>query len=38
MAMKPPRMLKPGDRVRIEIEGLGTLDNEVIAEPDTARL
>ena len=27
-----------GDRVRVEIEGLGALDNEVVAEPDTATL
>jgi 2-keto-4-pentenoate hydratase/2-oxohepta-3-ene-1,7-dioic acid hydratase in catechol pathway len=38
MAMKPPRLLKVGDRVRIEIEGLGELDNQVIAEPDNATL
>jgi 2-keto-4-pentenoate hydratase/2-oxohepta-3-ene-1,7-dioic acid hydratase in catechol pathway len=33
IAMKPPRFLAAGDRVRIEIEGLGELDNEVVAEP-----
>jgi 2-keto-4-pentenoate hydratase/2-oxohepta-3-ene-1,7-dioic acid hydratase in catechol pathway len=38
MAMKPPRLLKVGDRVRIEIEGLGELDNEIVAEPETAAL
>jgi 2-keto-4-pentenoate hydratase/2-oxohepta-3-ene-1,7-dioic acid hydratase in catechol pathway len=38
IAMKPPRLLKVGDRVRIEIEGLGALDNEVVPEPDTASL
>jgi len=38
MAMKPPRLLKVGDRVRVEIEGLGALDNPVIAEPDTGVL
>jgi 2-keto-4-pentenoate hydratase/2-oxohepta-3-ene-1,7-dioic acid hydratase in catechol pathway len=26
-AMKPMRFLKAGDRVRVEIEGLGALDN-----------
>lgn len=29
--MKPPRYLQPGDRVAIEIEGLGRLENEVRA-------
>mgnify|MGYP006316300185 CR=1 FL=1 len=38
IAMKPPRLLAVGDRVRVEIEGLGALDNEVVAEPDTATL
>ena len=28
-ARKPPRTLLPGDRVRIEIEGLGALENTV---------
>ncbi|HEY1929883.1 MAG TPA: fumarylacetoacetate hydrolase family protein, partial [Caulobacteraceae bacterium] len=31
-AMKPMRFLKPGDRVRVEIEGLGALDNPCAAE------
>ncbi|MGI8777770.1 MAG: hypothetical protein ACR2LJ_10415 [Acidimicrobiales bacterium] len=30
--MKPPRMLRPGARVRMEIEGIGTIDNPVVAE------
>ena len=35
--MRPRRYLEPGDRVRVEIEGLGTLENEVVEEPeDTA--
>ncbi len=38
IAMKPPRLLAVGDRVRVEIEGLGVLENEVVAEPDTALL
>jgi 2-keto-4-pentenoate hydratase/2-oxohepta-3-ene-1,7-dioic acid hydratase in catechol pathway len=38
IALKPPRLLALGDRVRVEIEGLGGLDNEVVAEPDTAIL
>jgi len=38
-AMKPPKWLVAGDRVRIEIDRLGTLENPVIEEPpDTARI
>ena len=38
-AMKPPKWLVAGDRVRIEIDRIGTLENPVIDEPaDTARL
>jgi len=33
MAAKPPRWLKPGDTVAIEIENIGTLTNTVINEP-----
>lgn len=33
-AMKPPRYLKPGDRVRIAIDKLGELENRVVAEPE----
>jgi 2-keto-4-pentenoate hydratase/2-oxohepta-3-ene-1,7-dioic acid hydratase in catechol pathway len=29
MAMKPPKWLKAGDEIRIEIEGIGTLENTV---------
>jgi 2-keto-4-pentenoate hydratase/2-oxohepta-3-ene-1,7-dioic acid hydratase in catechol pathway len=36
--MKPPQLLKEGDVVRIEIEGIGQIENSVINEPDnTAR-
>jgi 2-keto-4-pentenoate hydratase/2-oxohepta-3-ene-1,7-dioic acid hydratase in catechol pathway len=38
IARKPPCLLKAGDVVRIEIEGLGALENPVVAEPDTAQL
>jgi 2-keto-4-pentenoate hydratase/2-oxohepta-3-ene-1,7-dioic acid hydratase in catechol pathway len=38
IAMKPPKLLAVGDRMRVEIEGLGALDNEVVAEPDGATL
>jgi 2-keto-4-pentenoate hydratase/2-oxohepta-3-ene-1,7-dioic acid hydratase in catechol pathway len=33
IAMKPPHLLTAGDVVRIEIEGIGTLQNPVIDEP-----
>ena len=37
--MNPPRYLAPGDEVRVEIEGLGALENKVIEEPaDSARI
>ena len=36
MAMKPRSMLKPGDTVKVEIEGLGYIENEVIVEPADA--
>ena len=32
-AREPQEWLKPGDTVRVEITGLGTLENPVIAEP-----
>jgi len=32
-AMKPMRFLQPGDHVRIEIEGLGVIDNPCAVEP-----
>jgi 2-keto-4-pentenoate hydratase/2-oxohepta-3-ene-1,7-dioic acid hydratase in catechol pathway len=32
-ARRPPRWLRPGDVVRVEIEDIGTLENPVIAEP-----
>jgi 2-keto-4-pentenoate hydratase/2-oxohepta-3-ene-1,7-dioic acid hydratase in catechol pathway len=38
IAMKPPRLLKAGDTVRIEIEGIGALENPVIDEPETTPL
>ena len=31
-ARKPPVFLKPGDVVEIEIDGIGTLQNTVVAE------
>jgi 2-keto-4-pentenoate hydratase/2-oxohepta-3-ene-1,7-dioic acid hydratase in catechol pathway len=39
IVMKPPRLLEAGDVVRIEIEGVGQIENPVIAEPeDTVRI
>ena len=32
-AADPPRYLRPGDRMRVEIDGLGQLDNTVRANP-----
>jgi len=32
-SMAPPRFLQPGSRVRVEIDGIGALDNPVIAQP-----
>ena len=36
--MKPPRLLQVGDVMRVEIDNLGQLTNEVVHEPEeTAR-
>jgi 2-keto-4-pentenoate hydratase/2-oxohepta-3-ene-1,7-dioic acid hydratase in catechol pathway len=32
-ARKPPKWLKPGDKVEVEIERIGILANTVISEP-----
>jgi 2-keto-4-pentenoate hydratase/2-oxohepta-3-ene-1,7-dioic acid hydratase in catechol pathway len=32
--MKPPKWLVPGDVVRIEIEGIGVIENTIVQEPD----
>lgn len=32
-AMDPPRFLQPGDTVRCQIDGLGAIENAVVAEP-----
>jgi 2-keto-4-pentenoate hydratase/2-oxohepta-3-ene-1,7-dioic acid hydratase in catechol pathway len=37
-AMDPPSFLVPGDVVRVEIEGLGVLENTVVAEASDATL
>jgi 2-keto-4-pentenoate hydratase/2-oxohepta-3-ene-1,7-dioic acid hydratase in catechol pathway len=38
IAMKPPRLLVAGDVMKVEIEGLGALENPVVPEPDTTLL
>ena len=38
IGFKPHRYLQVGDKIRIEIEKLGHLENEVIAEPATTDL
>ncbi len=39
IGFKPPKWLVAGDRVRIEIEKLGAIENEIVDEPaDTARI
>jgi 2-keto-4-pentenoate hydratase/2-oxohepta-3-ene-1,7-dioic acid hydratase in catechol pathway len=38
IAKKPPRLLVVGDVVRIAIDGLGEIENAVIAEPDATVL
>jgi 2-keto-4-pentenoate hydratase/2-oxohepta-3-ene-1,7-dioic acid hydratase in catechol pathway len=34
-AMQPPQFLKPGDTVRIEIDGIGAIENSVVEEGRT---
>jgi len=39
IAMRPPKLLKVGDVVRIAIDGIGEIENAVVDEPaDTARI
>jgi 2-keto-4-pentenoate hydratase/2-oxohepta-3-ene-1,7-dioic acid hydratase in catechol pathway len=38
IAMDPPGLLAPGMTVRIEIDGIGAIENPVIAEPERAPL
>jgi 2-keto-4-pentenoate hydratase/2-oxohepta-3-ene-1,7-dioic acid hydratase in catechol pathway len=33
----PPVFLEPGDRVRCEIEGIGTVENPIVDWPDDPR-
>ncbi|OWY62485.1 hypothetical protein B7486_58185 [cyanobacterium TDX16] len=34
IAMQPSGLLQPGDVVRIEVEGIGAIENPVVAEPE----
>jgi 2-keto-4-pentenoate hydratase/2-oxohepta-3-ene-1,7-dioic acid hydratase in catechol pathway len=36
IAMKPPKLLVAGDVVKIEIEGIGAIENRVIHEPEAS--
>lgn len=36
VAMKPPQWLIAGDVIRVDIEGLGRIENTVVNEPETA--
>ena len=38
ISMQPQGTLNPGDVVKVVIDGLGFIENEVIAEPDTATI
>ena len=38
ISMQPQGTLQLGDKVKVEIDGLGFIENEVIAEPDTAKI
>jgi 2-keto-4-pentenoate hydratase/2-oxohepta-3-ene-1,7-dioic acid hydratase in catechol pathway len=38
IGFNPKKFLKAGDRVKIEISGVGHIDNEVVAEPDSTTL
>ena len=35
LAMKPPQWLKPGDKVRVEIDRIGVIEGEM--RPESAR-
>jgi 2-keto-4-pentenoate hydratase/2-oxohepta-3-ene-1,7-dioic acid hydratase in catechol pathway len=37
-AMNPPCFVKAGEIVRLEIEGIGHIENRVIEEPDTVTI
>lgn len=34
----PPKWLKAGDTVRVEIDGLGHIENKIVDEPETMRI
>jgi 2-keto-4-pentenoate hydratase/2-oxohepta-3-ene-1,7-dioic acid hydratase in catechol pathway len=33
IALQPPKFLRPGDVVRVEIDGLGHIENRIVADP-----
>jgi len=37
-AMDPPGYVKPGDRVRVEIDGIGHIENDIVAEDGAVRI
>ncbi|MEO1405204.1 MAG: fumarylacetoacetate hydrolase family protein [Pseudomonadota bacterium] len=38
VACDPPKFLKVGDRVRVEIDGIGHLENEIVSDPGATRI
>ena len=37
-AFDPPKWLRAGDRVRLEIDGIGVIENEIVDEPGETRI
>jgi 2-keto-4-pentenoate hydratase/2-oxohepta-3-ene-1,7-dioic acid hydratase in catechol pathway len=37
-AHTPPKWLKAGDRVRLEIDEIGMIENEIVPEPEGMRI
>ncbi len=37
-AARPPRFLVPGDVVRVEIDGIGSIENRVVQEPSPSKI
>ena len=36
-ALATQNWLVPGDRVKVEIDGIGFIENEIVQEPDTTK-